>query len=65
MKSVIVIYTPIQYTESSTHERRRRQIQDDNLKNLRDSELAKDFHFIIIEDPDRDKVETEIFFKPE
>lgn len=65
MKSVIVFYFPIPYTESSTQEKRRKEILNNNYKNLNTSKLVEDFDFVFIEDPDRDKIETEIFFRPE
>jgi len=56
MKSLIVFYIPTDAVP--THRKDRRKMRKEFEKNVPDA------HIILIEDPNRLKVETEVFFNP-
>jgi hypothetical protein len=65
MKSLLVIYAPLILGATEVHKKARKDAIRDNLMELRTSELSTSFDIVVIEDPDRDKVETQVHFKPE
>ena len=64
MKSVIVFYVPAPFGETPAVRDIRKEMRN-NLEELKNSELSSNFEIIIVEDPAREKVETDVFFKPE
>ena len=65
MKSLLVIYVPLPFGITDTELKKRKTVITENLMELRTSQLSNDFNIIVIEDPDRQKVETKVHFKPE
>lgn len=64
MKSVIIFYIPYIMGETDAVKAERDEI-DNRLHELRRTNLGQNFHIVIVEDPDRTKIEAEVFFKPE
>ena len=46
-------------------ENKRNSSIDKNIQELKDKIISEDFYFLVIDDPDREKTEVEVFFKPE
>lgn len=65
MKSLLVIFVPRPFGISAAEEKARKAAIQENLTELRTSTLSESFDIIVIEDPNRDKVETQVHFKPE
>jgi hypothetical protein len=65
MKSLIVIYTPTIMGATVVETKKRKELLQEDVKNIKQSNLYEDFHCLVIQDPDRKKVEVEVFFKPE
>jgi hypothetical protein len=69
MKSVIVFYIPPRdvYDVSTKSEPNQFLSAVNPIfdKGAFESDFRNDFHIVCIEDPARDKVETEVFFTPE
>lgn len=68
MKSLIVFYIPMPLgiTEAEL-EKREIRIRENFLKeggSIGLDNLRNDFHTVVIHDPDRKKVKTEVFFNP-
>lgn len=61
---IITIYVPIELGSSEAVQAKNRQILEDDLTQLRTSELNNSFHIIIIHDSCRDQVEMDVFFNP-
>jgi hypothetical protein len=64
MKGVIVFYMAVSSISSKAELAKRKDDIETNLEEMRNKEIGKDFHFLVIEDPDRDKSEVQVFFKP-
>jgi hypothetical protein len=62
MKSLIVIYLPMASEEQAKVQNK--QTEQDYRK-IKNKTIFNDFHLLTIQDPDREKVEVEVFFKPE
>jgi hypothetical protein len=62
MKSVIVIYLPLASEEQANFQDK--QLMKDSKEIIKKS-ISNDFHLLTIQDPARNKVEVEVFFKPE
>jgi len=63
MKSVIVFYMPT-ILGSTEYVQEQREKLNNHLHLLKDTDLGQNFHIIIVQDPDRKKIEVEVFFKP-
>jgi hypothetical protein len=65
MKSVIVFYIPLPIGATMAVQKTRKDAITNSIENLKDTDLYSNFHIVVVEDPARDKVETEVFFNPE
>lgn len=62
MKSLIVIYFPL---ISEEHKQLQTKEILKDYKKIKKKPICNDFHLLTIQDPTREKVEVEVFFKPE
>lgn len=64
MKSIIVFYIPIIIGDTDAVKKEKEKLAAEWRASI-EAELKNSFYVLLIEDPNRTKVETEVFFKPE
>lgn len=63
-KGIIVIYYPMSFGATEAYIAKAKKAIKKNLKNISKSELYNNFHLLVVEDPDREKVKVKVLSYP-